>query len=461
MRLVERLRTTSTKATLCYALLFALSVSLIMGITYLAVEHELRRAVLSGVAEDAGTMQAEYKEGGFPEILEEIQERLDQNTSDERIYYLGDGRSRRVEGNIASLPVHEGSFEGIVDYATGKGSAAQRASPAIVTVVRYPDAVFAVGRNLLDLNRALDVVLACFAIGTLATLLLSFIVGHVLGKLVLRRLALMSETAGAIVSGQLSRRMPVSQSGDEFDRLSRDINHMLDRIQELMESLQQVSNDIAHDLRTPLQRLKQTLEGALTDRGVGVKEVRGYVRKASKEADMIIETFNALLRIAEVESGARKRHFQTINLSEHLANLCDIYRPVAESAGIGMSTSVQPGISILGDGELLTQLFTNVIENALRHIPRGEMVDVSLAQTEDSCIVVIADTGPGIPSGERDRVFRPLYRLERSRTTPGTGLGLSLAKAIVSLHVGTIVLHSNDPGLRVEMSLPATESPSS
>ena len=220
---------------------------------------------------------------------------------------------------------------------------------------------------------------------------------------------------------------------------------------DLMEGLKQVSNDIAHDLRTPLSRLKQRLEEVRSEAN-SIEEYKEAVDQAIQDADIALSTFGALLRIAQIESGTRRANFSDVDLSSLLANLATTYSAVAEDMGKTLVSSIEPNIHVRGDRELLTQLFVNLIENALRHTPSGATVSISLALREGGPIAEVSDTGPGIPESERANVFKRFYRLDRSRSTPGAGLGLALVAAVAELHTARIELLDNEPGLKVAVN---------
>jgi signal transduction histidine kinase len=241
-----------------------------------------------------------------------------------------------------------------------------------------------------------------------------------------------------------------------MDQLAVNLNAMLDRIQALMESLKRVSDDIAHDLRTPLSRLRHRLEAA---RGRTGPEGDAVIEQSLAEVDAILETFSALLRISQIEAGARRAAFAEVSLERILSTLSEAYAPVAEDRGQRLKTVRTAVPPILGDRELLTQMVANLIENSIRHCPPGVEITVALALENGAPLLSIADTGPGIPARERENVLRRFYRLESSRTTPGSGLGLALVKAVADLHGASIELADNSPGLRVTVRFPppATE----
>ena len=255
---------------------------------------------------------------------------------------------------------------------------------------------------------------------------------------------------GRVSHGELAARIPLLGKGDDIDLLSRDINVALERLAAAVESMRQVSSDIAHDLKTPLNHLKITLEEAKLNAARGAP-VADELESALAEADQINQTFEALLRIAQIESGARKSRFAPVNLTEIFARLPKSMAASRRMPGRTLKCDFEPGGQhmISGDRELLTQMYANLIENAIRHCPQGAVIRLSIIATGDPIVTSVEDNGPGIPEDEHEKVFRRLYRLEKSRTSPGTGLGLSLVKAMADLHAAEIRLENAQPGLRV------------
>nr|WP_246413385.1 HAMP domain-containing sensor histidine kinase [Methylobacterium brachythecii] len=300
-----------------------------------------------------------------------------------------------------------------------------------------------------------DVVSSAFYVVLAISALLGLLAGVILSTGLLRRVDRVTHAAEAIIAGDLTRRIEITEAGDEFDHLSSTLNTMLDRINGLMESLHQVSNDIAHDLRTPLARLRQNLEEART-RAETTVQYEAAVDKAIAEADGLLATFSALLRIAQIDAGTRRSAFTRVDLSECLQTVAEAYLPSIEDNGRSLSCSIEPDLLVEGDDQLLTQLFSNLLENAIGHTPSGTAIRLELCQHAAGAGIaaVIADDGPGIPADEAKKVFRRFYRLEKSRSTPGNGLGLSAVAAIVDLHKAKIVLADNRPGLRVKIIFP-------
>lgn len=274
--------------------------------------------------------------------------------------------------------------------------------------------------------------------------------GVVVAARMQRRMQRIADTMTEVGRGELSARVPLSRNGDDLHDLSMQINAALERLAALVESMRQVSVDIAHDLKTPLNRLSFTVEEALDAAALG-KPVSALLEQVQDEARQINTTFEALLRIAQIEAGARRSRFTAVSLEDILATLHDAYADVAEEHGQTLTLQAVSLPGITGDRDLLTQLFANLIENAINHCPPGTAIKLETRIDGKVLEVAIADNGPGIPAEEGEKVFRRLYRLDKSRSTPGSGLGLSLVKAIADLHHASIDLSDNRPGLRVTL----------
>ena len=250
--------------------------------------------------------------------------------------------------------------------------------------------------------------------------------------------------------GQLERRVPTTGTdSDDLARMADEINRTIAQLQKMVDSQKQISADIAHDLRTPMQRLRQRLDVLLNAPDL-TRENREVAEQAVEIADDLIEIFHALLRIAQIEAGQRSVRFAATPLAPILARIEDAYGPVAEENDQTLVFGIEDqDAMVLGDQHLLTQMIANLVENALRHSPPGTRIEVTLARSDNSVLLKVSDNGPGIPAEERDKVFRRFYRLEKSRTTPGNGLGLSMVRAIAELHSAEVTMSDNNPGLRV------------
>ena len=280
------------------------------------------------------------------------------------------------------------------------------------------------------------------------TLLLAVMGGLVVGNRFVRRIDSIGRTSRLIMAGDLSVRIPTRGTDDEIDRLVASLNAMLDRIQQLLEGVRQVSSDIAHDLRTPLGRLRQRLEDARAN-AMTTGEYAAATEAAIGEADQLLKTFSALLRIAQIEAGAQRSGFATVDLSAVARSVGEAYQPSAEESRHELELQIAEGLTLNGDRQLLAQMISNLVENALSHTPAGSRVILAARRTATGSQIEIADDGPGIPEAERQKVFDRFYRLDRSRGTSGSGLGLALVRAIATLHGLTVRLEDRNPGLAV------------
>jgi signal transduction histidine kinase len=364
------------------------------------------------------------------------------------IYYLVQAPTQQVVvGNLPGMP----PVEGVVDFVRDRTPDDPEDPRNKLTGfgLTLPDGAFILvaqdASRLIDMQHA---IVQAFTWAGGLTLLLAIGGGVLLGSNFVRRIDTIGRTSRAIMEGDLSARIPVRGTNDEIDQLVVGLNAMLDRIQQLMDGLRQVTSDIAHDLRTPLGRLRQRLEDA-RERATTTGEYEAATEAAIAEADGLLDIFSALLRIAQIEAGAQKSAFGSVDLSALLKSIADAYVPSAEDSGHKLDATIDEGVTLTGDRQLLAQLFSNLIENALSHTPAGSTVRLVLRKTATGFDAQVADDGPGIPEAERDKVFDRFYRLDRSRTTKGSGLGLALVKAIATLHGLSLRLEDRQPGLAV------------
>jgi signal transduction histidine kinase len=325
------------------------------------------------------------------------------------------------------------------------------------TFVPEKQALLFVGQSTAELDDLKSFIARSFIWSATTTCGLAIAFGLVTASAFLRRVEAVNTAAASIMAGDLAHRVPVRGTNDEFDRLSQNLNHMLDRIDHLFEQLRQVSNDIAHDLRTPLSRLRQGLETARA-KAQSVETYASAIDDAIEQTNEIISIFGALLRIAQIEADMNTQELRPTDLSEIFGRVYGAYESVAEDQGKYLVQRIESGIVILGDDHLLTQMVSNLVENALCHTLPSTTITVQLTRGSTSVVGLIADNGPGIPEESRDKVFQRFVRLDRSRSTPGSGLGLSLVAAIAGMHGIAITLSDNEPGLRVTLSFPHPES---
>jgi signal transduction histidine kinase len=367
-------------------------------------------------------------------------------------YAIIDAQQRVVFGDSYLAPFASTTTAGVQLLSQQNG---EDATDNILVAVRSlsGDLRLVVADNLDSIEDIEDVILNGVVVALVLAVAIGLGAGALLGRSILHRVENVTRTAEAITNGDLSQRIALTGSGDDFDRLAATLNTMLDRISDLLENLRQVSNDIAHDLRTPLAHLRQRLEDAKSHAG-SINDYRQAVDDAIEDADGLLNTFSALLRIAQVEAGTQRASVCSVDLSDVMQTVAEAYAPDIEDSGRSLQADIPVGVTITGDRELLTQLFANLLANALRHTPRGTHIAIRLRENHSAVVAEVSDDGPGIPLEEHTRVFRRFYRLERSRTTPGNGLGLSLVGAVANLHHATIDLLDKKPGLIVLIRFP-------
>jgi signal transduction histidine kinase len=420
--------------------------------------------IRDSVEQDTRPLIAAYSEDGFRGLIRAVQRRVEAAQPGASYYMLLAPDGSLAVSNLPPLPPVEGWRQVTVSTALNRnGRQASDQRTLIGLGIRLNDNFVFVGRGTARLEETQALILRSLRWVIAGTLLLSLAGGVLLSYGALRRVEAINRTARAIMDGDLSQRIPVGRSDDEMNRLARNINAMLDRIDELMESLRQVVNDIAHDMRTPLGRLRQRLEAA-RGHDTTPEHYRETLDDAIQRIGEILDLFSALLRIAQIEAGARKANFTGVDLSDAARTIAEIYEPEAEEHGQIFAAQIAPDVTVRGDRDLLTQLLANLVENAIRHTPPGSHLDLRLDAPADDgaggAEITVSDDGPGIAAADREKVLRRFHRLESSRGTPGSGLGLSMVKAIADLHDAETALADNapgqrPPGLKVTVRFPA------
>lgn len=369
---------------------------------------------------------------------------------EDRIFVLLDPSGRRLAGNFSKPPTSSGLSLLSAEDAGVDGNANYR-----VVSGKVNDNWLSIGLSLAETDRLALIALKSMGWALAIVTVTAFALSAMLAARIRKRLDSIADTMVDVSNGKLGARIPLTGNGDDIDAVSSQVNSALERLAALVEGMRQVSSDIAHDLKTPLNRLKMTIDTAIGKNDKG-KPVTDELAEARVESDRINETFDALLRIAQIEAGARKSRFAAIDLGEVVGSMAEIYTDVADDdrKSLAVKGSLSNLHAISGDRELLVQMFANLIENAIRHCPEGTRIAISAANLGNLVVTEISDNGPGIPPAERDKVFQRLYRTEKSRTTPGSGLGLALVRAVVDLHGAALTLDDNRPGLKVRIEFP-------
>ncbi|HLZ66741.1 MAG TPA: ATP-binding protein [Aliidongia sp.] len=405
-------------------------------------------AEITGLAE-------QYRQRGLAGLVAVINERSNPERGSSMLYLLTDQRQHPLAGNLSRWPDLEVEKDGWMRFRLNADG--QRDGPHIAQATSFVLAggvQLLVGRDLAENVAFRNRIVAALASSGALMVVLGLIGGIVLSRRALARIETINRTSDRIMAGEFGRRVPLKGSGDEFDRLAQNLNAMLDQIERLMAGMRQVTDNIAHDLRSPLGRLRSRIEVALLE-PPSTERYRDVLQQTIAEADHLLATFTALLDIAEAEAGSPRGRMAPLDLGAFARDLADLYEPVAEENGLRLTVETGPGpIEVRGDRHMLSRAVANLVENAVKYTPSGGAVAIRVDTDGAMARLAVADNGPGIPAAERERVFDRFYRLEASRTTEGNGLGLSLARAVVRLHGGTIALDDNKPGLKAVVTLP-------
>lgn len=428
-------------------LAYALATLLIGAAVFYAAHAAFARQMETSIEQSAQGVVSRLREDGVAGVIEAVRDRA-KGGPVALGYAVFSPEGRRVGGAL-DTPMPPAGWSDIVFLDPVEGPDPARA----LTTLLSGGYRLTVAADKEPLEQIDATILAIFALAFVGLLLVGLIGALVLGAYLRRRLTRIEATAGAIAAGDLGQRMAVGARDDEFDRVAVSLNAMLDRIVGLVANLRQVTSDLAHDLRTPLMRLRNHLEalhlpGEADHRSAGIEA-------AVDRADEVLKLFDAILRISELEEGSLRRNFSSVDLGALVEDLAETHEPLAEDAGKTLAVRVDIGAVVAGDRELLAQALINLLQNALRHTPDGAAIEIGVRLEQDCPAAYVADNGRGIPDDQRDRVLERFVRLETSRSTPGHGLGLSLAAAIAVAHGAELRLSDRDPGLEAAIRFPA------
>ena len=443
---LRRLLASSTfRLALVYMALFMISVVVLLVFIYWSTAASIQRQTDETIEAEIQGLAERYDTDGLAGLSAQIAERLKrQQPGDSSLYLLTDQRLNPLVGNLSGWPKQQADESGWLDFKLGDdiSGKVQTARGRVFRVRgRYH---LLVGRNMYELERTRKNITNTLIWGSLIMFGFALLGGVMMNRSVTRRIDTINKASKEIMTGNLSKRIPSRGSGDEFDQLADHLNHMLDQIELLMDGVRRVSDNIAHDLRTPLARLRNRLETARE--GGGDDEHRmELIDRAIQEADGLLQTFSALLRIARIEANNLQASFTDVDLGQVLQDVIDLYEPVAEQKKQKISVNGESSLLIKGDRDLLFQALANLFDNAIKYSPELSEVRVTLGRRE----LALCDSGPGINESERDKVFQRFYRADASRSTAGSGLGLSLVQAVATVHKMKIELVDNEPGLCV------------
>ncbi len=448
MRLTSLRRSTPFRLALSFGLLFILTVVATGGVMYHLLRNGLDAQLDTALNDTFQVVSSTYAPDDIEDLITTLDSYANLRPADDGIYSLIDSSGKKLAGNFKAPILPEGvltvnaSDIGLIGNAVYRLQAGKLGQNTLV-----------VGRSFAQMDAMLRTVLISLIWAAVLAVLAAVGGGIFLANRAQQRLDGVTRTMLDVSNGRLDSRIPLRNADDDLDHVFKQINDALSRLAGLVEGMRQVSADIAHELKSPLNRLRLTLEEARRTHGAQ-GDVAKLLDEAHDESDQINATFEALLRISQIEAGARRLRFNAVDLNEILNLIEDVYTEVAEDNRQQLVVEQSQKTCVNGDRELLVQMVVNLVENAITHCPPDTRIGVFLRRDRAAAVITVADSGPGIPSAEREMVFRRLYRLDKSRTTPGSGLGLSLVKAIADLHSARIELEDNHPGVKISVRLP-------
>ncbi len=457
--MLRLLRTNAVRLATVYFALFAVSVLALLGLIYFSISGFVERQTEAIIRAEIRGLADQYERGGLAGLIDTIHARVAGQQVHATLYLVTNERLEPLAGNLTDWPSAVPLRPGWIKFAVEARDGGITETDTVLASVFVLSGGYRllVGRDLSDseafrarMNHTL--VWAgwlTFALGVAGAVFTT--------RNMLHRVEMMNRTSERIIRGDLSQRLTLNGSGDEFDQLAANLNLMLDRIEQLLAGMRHVTQNIAHDLRTPLARMRSRLEVALLERPTPERYVT-TLRDTIGDADHLLATFNALLSIATAEAGSRRDLLVVVDLAKIAGSMAELYEPVAEEKGLTFTVSSDTIVPVKGNLHLLSQAIANLLDNAIKYTPAGG-VTLSIRRDRATARIEVADTGPGIPVSQREAVFNRFVRLEASRSRPGNGLGLSLVRAVAKLHGGEVWLEDNEPGLRAVLTLPAADEP--
>lgn len=455
LTVLQRIFTTYTfRFMLMYVLALSITVTVLLAVVYAFYSYEQFSRVQASVALELEALQQRYLEQGAEGVAVYVGDQHARPGKLGFFYLLVDGNKNRLAGDLAVWPEFREFGSGWLAFerqVLWGGNEAESGEFMARTLVLPDGNQLLVARYYSDLMHNAQLMLSMTLNGMLITVVLGVIGGAWTSLTMLREIESINRGVKNIMDGDLSERIPISGRGGDIEVLVANFNRLLDRVQALMAGVRQVSDNIAHDLRTPLTRLRNHLSGLERQ---SRPEQREAIQAMLAEADALLATFSGLLRIAQVESGHRRSAFRPLDLPSIVQDVVEFYEPLAQQKDQLLQADLAAGIRITGDRDLLFQALANLLDNAIKYTPVGGRIRVCLERIGSQARIVIADSGPGIAEEKRSKVFERFYRIEASRSQePGNGLGLSLVAAVIKLHDGRIELADNRPGLQVSLYL--------
>jgi len=448
------LRSSTFRLALIYASLFGVSVLILLGFIYWSTAAYMADQTDATIEAEITGLAERYERDGLGGLTELVRDRLSRRTSGSSIYLLTTAALTPLIGNLDRWPDGETDADGwwnfrLEDAGGGRNGVYLARARSFRLSGGF---LLLVGRDVRELTEIRSTIIRTLVWGLVITIVLAGLGGAMMSRSTVRRIESINTTSRDIMSGDLSRRIPTDGTGDDFDTLASNLNQMLDRIQLLMDDVRRVSDNVAHDLRTPLARLRNRLETLKLESDAS-ETGRQIIDQALTDTNDLLTTFNALLRIARLETDQSRGSFRELDMATLILDVSELYEPLAHQRKQQIVLGPMEAVRMAGDRDLLFQALANLLDNAIKYTPEGGRISISLNHKGDNAELTLGDTGPGVPIEAREKVFQRFFRLDESRSTPGNGLGLSLVAAVARLHRIGLSLEDNDPGLRVVLRL--------
>ena len=452
MLLAKTLTSSTFKLALIAIGTFGLIASAIFGYVYLSTSAYVRSRSDHAIMTEYQSLRSDYQQSGRDALIEAIRRRMTYRGSGDRVYLLVDPSMTVLAGNLREWPPAVTARSGWAEFRAA-GTSPDATSGVLIRAMleTFPSGDrLLVGRDISDLDGFTAQVRAAVMSGLALIFVVAAVVSILITRRTVGRIESINATSQAIMRSGLDKRIPLRGSNDEWDRVAENLNLMLDRIETLMAEVKQVSDNVAHDLRTPLTRMRGRLEKAYLGQRVGDDD-RSLIGDTIADLDAVLRIFSSITRIAQIETKARKGAFRTVNLTEIASEVVELYDAAAEQDGTRLVVGGDREVFVTGDRDLIFDAISNLVDNAIKHGRPGGQVSVTSNNGDGGAVVSISDDGAGIPCEQREQVFKRFYRLEQSRYTPGNGLGLSLVAAVARLHGVRVEMLDNAPGLKVQL----------
>ncbi|PAU82129.1 two-component sensor histidine kinase [Halovibrio salipaludis] len=460
MTILSQLRTSTFQVAMLYMVVFATSVFILLAFIYWRTAGFMMEQTDQTIEAEIAGLAEQYRSRGINGLMNVVRERVARDPDGQSLYLFATEDYLKLAGNLPKWPESARTDNGWIDFtldeSMGYEDEERRARARVFEV--QGGLRLLVGQDISELSRVKSLIETAMNWGMGISLGLALIGGFLMSRSTTRRIEVINQTAYRIMHGDLSQRVPTRGTQDDFDQLADNLNQMLDRIEYLMEGIRHVSDSIAHDLRTPLTRLRSQLENTLIN--LKDPDAQDQVGEAVAEADQLLGTFNALLRIARLETGGKTLQSEPLELSTLVTDAVELYEALAEEKDQVLDYEASEEVPLLGDRDLLFQAVSNLIDNAIKYTDEGGRIGVTVRREGGQAVLEVADSGDGVPDHEKENIFGRFYRVGKSRSQPGNGLGLSLVSAVVELHEGHIGLSdakpgAERPGLKVTLYLPA------